>query len=125
MKIDRTVTINLAQIAKVMNVIGGGITSHHSNLIRNNNHYLLIVKAPGVSADQFTIELHNENLFVFQNMNFDASMKLPYLIHTMKIPADVDFEMIHAEYEDKTLKVIMPFNQLANGYHRDVEISGR
>jgi len=125
MKIDRIVTINLAQIAKVMNVIGGGITSHKIILIRNQNHYLLKVKVPGVGSEQLNIELLNENLFVFQNLSFDENMQLPYLIHALRIPIDVDFEMIHAEYEDKTLNVIMPFNQMANGYHREVEISGK
>jgi HSP20 family molecular chaperone IbpA len=68
------------------------------------------------------IEVANQNLFVFQKMEFETQMVVPYMLKRLSLPADVDYERISAVYENGQLQVYLPFNELADGYHRHIDI---
>lgn len=114
--------------ADLLNTINGGMSMPTTRMKRQEDHYELEVRAPGFSAEDLKIEIHNRHLSVFHYMHYiapDHSMKqegAPNIIHLMPIPFDVELDSIRAVHQGRRLKVIMPFNELAEGYHRSVEI---
>ncbi len=121
MRFGRDITKNLAQTAYVMNVLDGGIAMPFMAFNKERNEYTCQVQLPGVDPDDFIVEIDQKNLLVFHKINFDGS-PIPHLLHRVIIHADVDYESITAEFEDGILTIVMPFNDLANGYHREVDI---
>lgn len=121
MKIDKNLTRSLAQSGVLMNVIGGGMSLPVSKLKNHEDYYLFQLSIPGVDADLLSIEINNNNLFVFQKIDFDTVV-VPYMIKRLPIPADVDFDQITAQYEGGRLAVNLPKSELSGGYRREVEI---
>jgi len=122
MKIDKNLTNSLAQSAAVMNGINGGITMPVMSLNRTSDEYIFNIHLAGVNPDDFSVEIDSHNLFVYYQMRFDDDMEVPYMLQRLVIPANVNYEKIRAEFDAGKLRVVMPFNELANGYHRDVDI---
>ena len=122
MRIDKNLTHSLARSAAVMNVINGGITMPVMSLKRASDEYIFNIQLAGVDPDDLSVEIDSHNLFVYLQMRFDEGMEVPYMLQRLVIPANVSYEKIHAVYDEGKLKVVMPFNELANGYHRDVDI---
>lgn len=122
MKVDKNLTHSLAQSAAVMNVINGGITMPVMSLKRTSDEYIFNIALAGVDPDDFSVEIDSHNLFIYHQMRFDEELEVPYMLQRLVIPANVNYEKIRAEYDEGKLRVVMPFNELANGYHRDVDI---
>ncbi|MFY0688157.1 MAG: hypothetical protein JXQ90_13380 [Cyclobacteriaceae bacterium] len=125
MKIDRNVSKSLAQSALVMNVIDGGMSKPNIKLKKRSNHYLLAVTAPGVDFEAISIEVDRSELFIYQDVILGTEMTIPFMMERMVIPADVQFNAITASYVDGRLSVILPFNEMASGFHKEIEIERR
>ncbi len=125
MKTDRMITKMLSQTANIMNVLNGGMSKANITFRKEEHHYLFRLEVPGVSADRYNVEINQDNLFIYQLMSFETDIQIPYLVTRFNIPADVDFDKITAEYEQGRLTIVLPFNELANGYRRGVEIHKR
>lgn len=114
--------------ADLLNTINGGMSMPTTRMKRQEDHYELEVMAPGFSADDLKIEIHNRHLSVFHYMHYIAPEHTmeqdgaPNIIHLTPIPFDVQLDSIRAVYEGRLLRVIMPFNELAEGYYRSVQI---
>ena len=121
MKFGRDITKNLAQTAYVMNVLDGGIAMPLVSFNKAKNEYVYLFHLPGVEPEDFNVEIDQKNLLVFHRISFDDTA-IPHLLNRIVIPADVDYERISATFEEGKLRIVMPFNELANGYHRDVDI---
>lgn len=122
MKIDRALIRNLGQTAFVMNAIDGGTVMPRMSLDKKQDQYIYNLRLPGVSSEDFNVEIDSHNLFIYQLMRLDSEMEIPYMVKRLVIPAEVNYELITAEFDGGKLKIVMPFNELANGYHRDIEI---
>ena len=122
MRIDKNLTAKLGHVANITNTISGGMTINHMGLLKNEDHYLVHVTAPGVSVDSFRVSVDNGRLLVHQLLNLEGEPAFPYLINYIDIPHGVNLEQISAEYNDHGLEIILPFNEYADGYHRDIEI---
>ncbi|MEL7006772.1 MAG: Hsp20/alpha crystallin family protein, partial [Bacteroidota bacterium] len=108
MKFGRDITKNLAQTAYVMNVLDGGIAMPLVSFDKQKKEYIYLFKLPGVEPDDFSVEIDNQNLFVYHRISFDE-VAIPHLLNRIIIPADVDYDLISAEFEDGKLKIVMPF----------------
>ncbi len=122
MKIDRNLTAKLGHVANITNTIGGGMSMNQLGVKAKDDHYLVSLKAPGVSVDSFKVSVNNGKLLVHQMLNLPGLKSIPFLINFMDIPFDVNVEGISAEYTSSGLEIILPFNEFANGYHRDIRI---
>ena len=122
MKAEMNISKGLAQSAFVMNVLGGGMSKPKSKLKKLDDHYLLKLNIPGVDAEQLSVEINNQHLFIFQIMNFKEDVEIPYMVQRILIPVEVNFDEIRAEYEKGDLHVILPFSEMAGGYQRHVDI---
>lgn len=128
MRSSDTLVNNMLVTADLLNTINGGMSMPSHTLRKEDDHYELELVAPGVSAENLRIEIHNRFLSVFHYMSYVApdhtmaDQGAPNIIHLMPIPFDVELEGIRASYENNRLLIIMPFNEMAEGYHRSVEI---
>lgn len=122
MKADKNITKGLAQSAFVMNVLGGGMSMPKSQLKKLDDHYLLKMNIPGVHPEHLSVEVNDQHLFVFQLMDFQQKVEIPYMVQRLLIPSEVEFDQIKAEYEAGELHVILPYNELAGGYRRHIDI---
>jgi HSP20 family molecular chaperone IbpA len=128
MKLSDSLVKNMIVTADLLNTINGGMSLPSTRMRKLEDYYELDVVAPGLSMNDLKIEIHNRHLSVFHFMPYkapDHSMEqegAPNIIHLQRIPFDVELDGITASYEEKHLKVIMPFNELAEGYHRSVDI---
>ncbi len=128
MKITDSLVKNMVVTADLLNTINGGMSLPSTSMRKLEDYYELDVLAPGLSVDQLKIEIHNQHLSVFHYLNYKSPNHemeeegAPNIIHLQPIPFDVALDEIKAVYEARHLKVIMPFNELSEGYHRSVEI---
>ena len=125
MKTEKSLTKLLAQTGKVTSVLNGGMSLASTSFKKNEDHYLFTMHVPGVDPELFSVEINKNNLFIYQLMDFEQETSVPCLTNRINIPSDVDYELITADFEDGSLKIVMPFNELANGYRRKIDISKR
>lgn len=116
----------LAHLAAVNDVIGGGISAPLVQFMKMNGYYKADICISGVTAESFRIELENRSIRVFYLLTSGEGinkMKIPVNIYSGPLPFDVDVTKVSANYRDDHLQIILPFNKLAGGYFRDVKIT--
>lgn len=121
MKIDERIVKNLAQAADIVNTIGGGSIFPTFNTTKEEDHYRLEVTAPSINPDYIKVEVNGDHLFVFQQIEYKGT-RVPNVLGVQKISAGVELQSITAEFEDEVLVVIMPFNELTDGFRREIDI---
>ncbi len=116
----------MLKTADVMNTINGGMAEPYLHFERKEDHYLLKARVPGVDVDSLGVEMIEDNLILHHKLDFEDTdgqvMKLPHVIATFPIQGFVDYRGIAAKYEADMLKVVLPFNELSSGYHKNIEI---
>ncbi|MEP0367893.1 MAG: Hsp20/alpha crystallin family protein [Cyclobacteriaceae bacterium] len=123
---DKLLIKNLANTAELVNTINGGMAEPHIILEKSDDYWLLVMKVPGVSIDNIKIEVKDGVLFVFQNLeNKDAEIELPYMLEMLNLTTRIDIDAIYAEYDDGEILIHLPFDELASGFERDIEIIKR
>lgn len=116
----------LARMAAVNNVIGGGISAPLVQFMKMKGYYKADIRISGVTAESFRIELENRSIRVFYLLTSGEGinkMKIPVNIYSGPLPFDVDVTKVSANYKDDHLQIILPYNKLAGGYYRDVKIT--
>jgi len=111
MKIAPHIVKTLAESADLINTINGGMSLAYVEKHTLTDHYLVTVKVPGVDKHALRIELHNRQLFVFQLMQLDDAIEVPYLITVIELSKQVDRQAVHANYQGKNLNIVLPFGQ--------------
>lgn len=113
-----------AEAANVANTLGGGMAKPKVTFSKEEDHYHITLRVAGTGEGSFDIEIINQSLYIFLSVGQEAlandTMKFP--IEVLPIPADVDFRNISAYFEGRILNVVMPFNELADGYRKEIEI---
>jgi HSP20 family molecular chaperone IbpA len=122
------ITKDLLLTADVMNTLNGGLSKPDIRMSREKDGYILQVKVPGVDPARMQVEIKNNQLFLFHHISlrnddlYDGIHFIPFHIGFVIIPFDVEITQIKAVYEHGSLKVIMPFNEFSNGYHKRIHI---
>ena len=112
----------------MIKLLNGGISKPRVLMLRQDKRYLVKVRMPGVDPEKMRIEVQNDRLFLFhdisiQNADLLAEKKpVPFNIGYVLIPFDVDIQKINALYEDHELQITLPFNKLAGGYRKNIDI---
>jgi HSP20 family protein len=129
MKIDHTLTQQIAQIAKVANIIGGGISAMQERLTETKDGYLLEIAMPSLSPDAYRIQVKNNVLLVFTTISASTHIDSeeedttkPALVRSFPIPNFVDVENIQARFEEGGLVIFAPFNHLGKDFQKDIDI---
>ena len=110
--------------ANVANTLNGGMTKPKVNFSKERDHYHITLRVAGTGEGSFKVEIINQALYVFLFVGQDqpAFEAIKFPIEVLPIPSDVDFHNIRAYFESSTLNIVLPFNELANGYRQQIEI---
>ena len=118
---NKDVTKELAEAAGYTNLVAGGTSMPKVSWRKTNQAYRLEVSVPGVDPRNFSIDIINRSLLVFHQFQ-QYEMLIPNLIHKVNIPFDVEVDGIRATRATKKLKINLPFNELAGGYQKHIDI---
>jgi len=121
---DRNQYLNLLTSVDVMNTLNGGRTEPRLKLKQHTEFREIRVKIAGIAPEKIEVEVNNNRVSVFYAINIvsgDKVIVLPYSISNKEQPYFVDVSKIIAEIENDELVVRLPFNRLANGYHRKIK----
>jgi HSP20 family molecular chaperone IbpA len=117
------ITTELLTSIDVLNTLGGGVAEPQVRLSQHPAYRQVELSIPGIPQEQIKAEVHNNQLTIYFNFHVVSSerlIKMPKVVYNKQIPYFIDSKKISASFEDNTLIVKLPFNELANGYHRDI-----
>ena len=115
--------LDLLTSVDVMNTLNGGRTEAKLKLSQLDDHREIRVKIPGIDSNGIEVEVNNDNVSIFYIMDIESmgkTMRLPYSVYNRQQPYFIDVSKINSTVEDGELIVRLPFNELANGYHKKV-----
>jgi hypothetical protein len=118
--------LDLLASVDIMNVLNGGRSEPRLKLNQREDHREIRVKIPGIDADRIQVEVNNDHVSIFYMMDIESvgkMMRLPYSVYNKQQPYFIDLSRVHAAVEDRELVVKLPYNELANGYHKKIKTS--
>lgn len=109
----------------VMNTLNGGTSEPTVRVAQFPRFRQITIRIPGVDMENVKVEVNNNQLmiyffYVLQSLN--QELQFPRVLYNKSIPYFVDTNNITASQEDHTLVVTLPYNELAKGEHRDIQI---
>jgi len=110
----------------LMNTLNGGTTEPLVHMKQFSTHRRITVSIPGVSLENVKMEINNHQLMIYYLTGIvsqEEEVRFPRVLYNKSIPYFVDADKITAEEEGNVLVLNLPFNDLANGYHRDIPFS--
>ncbi|MGE0771136.1 MAG: Hsp20/alpha crystallin family protein [Cyclobacteriaceae bacterium] len=110
----------------ILNTLNGGIIEPRLRLSQHATHRQIELTAPGIAHEQMKAEIHNNELTVYYVIPVEAQeteVQVPQIVYKKQIPYFVDRKRITANFDGQKLVVQLPFNELANGYHRDITVN--
>ena|SRR5689334_8184513 len=120
----RSQYLDLLASVDIMNVLNGGRSEPQVKLNQHEDHREIRVKIPGIEAVRIQVEVNNDHVSIFYMMDIESvgkTMRLPYSIYNKQQPYFIDLSRVNAAVEGSVLVVKLPYNELANGYHRKIE----
>jgi HSP20 family molecular chaperone IbpA len=120
--------LDLITSIDVLNTVNGGVSEPQFELNHFNDYREIRLKVPGIKQEDIRIEVHNNNLSIYYFINIlsnDKLVQLPKFVYNKNVPYFIDINNINARLEDDELVVNLPFNRLANGYHKEIKINER
>jgi HSP20 family molecular chaperone IbpA len=127
MKIDRNITRNLSRTADIPNTIHGGMSQATITLKVLNGEWLVSVKTPGVELDNLKLEVADNYLYIHQMMGIEnhGDHKAPFVVGMIPLTRQIDVDGITATFQDGYTLIKLPFDEMLNGYEREIEIIKR
>ena len=116
--------MNLITSVDVMNTVGGGRTEPVVKLAQFTDSREVRVKVPGIDPESIEVEINENRVEILYNMSVESLGKqvaIPYSVYNKQQPYFIDVSKIVSQIEENELVVTLPYNQLANGYHRSVK----
>ena len=116
--------MNLITSVDVTNTLNGGRTEPVVKLSQFTNSREVRVKVPGIDPEKIEVEIDENRVSIFYMINVASVGKqvaIPYSVYNKQQPYFIDVSKIVAQIEEDELVVTLPYNQLANGYHRRVK----
>ena len=115
--------LTLLTSVDVLNTLHGGVIEPRVVLNQLEQSREMRIKVPSVDPGLILVEVNNNNLFIYYVMNLTSSgktVRLPYSIYNHDIPYFIDISKINSQVEEDELIVNLPYNSLANGYHKRI-----
>jgi len=112
--------------ADIVNTINGGMSEPQAKIVKKPDHYLITAHVPGVDPAHMNVEIVDKKVIVQHNVEFvrdGEALSFPRVVAAFPITPNIDFRNITASSEGDTLHVVLPFNELASGYRRHVDIN--
>lgn len=123
---DRNWVRGILKTSDIMNTLNGGMSQPETKLVKHPDHYMIMLKVPGVDLTKVHVEIVDKHIIFHHNIHFSnldsSDMSIPHVLASYPLTIDIDFRNISATIEDGTLMVKLPFNELSNGYRREVDV---
>lgn len=110
----------------VLNTLHGGITEPQVKLRQHEQAREIRVRVPSIEPELIEVEINNNVLFVYYAVNITSAgknIRLPYTIYNRQLPYFIEISKINSAVEGNELVITLPFNALANGYHKKINTS--
>jgi HSP20 family molecular chaperone IbpA len=118
--------LDLITSIDVLNTVNGGVSDPQMNMNHFEEYREIRLKVPGIKQEDVHVEVHNNNLSIYYFINMvsnDKLIQLPRFVYNRTVPYFIDINKINARVESGELIVKLPFNRLANGYHKEIKIN--
>lgn len=115
----------ILQSIDITNTLNGGVSEPMLKLSQHREFRQIELKVPGMVEENMHVKISNNQLMVyFEHMvkSRGETIYVPHMVYNKPIPYFVDAKNIRAQYQDGVLTIQLPFNELANGYNRDIPI---
>ena len=109
----------------MLNTLNGGTSQPIVKLQQFTTHRQIKIRVPGISVGNIKVEINNNQLMIYYLatvVSQEKEMQLPKGLYNKSIPYFVDVDNISVNHEGRSMVVRLPFNELANGYHRDLTV---
>lgn len=119
------VSDEIIQTIDIANTLQGGISEPMVRLTRFPEYRQIELRVPGIGEDNMHVKINNNQLMVFYNHLIESRgqvIAVPHFVYNKPIPYFINANKIKATYENNVLTVQLPYNELANGFHRDIPI---
>jgi len=119
------VSDEILQTIDITNTLNGGVAEPMVKLTRFPEYRQIELSVPGMGEENMHVKINNNQLVIFYTHHIESRgqvISVPRFIYNKPIPYFIDATKIKAMYEGNVLKVQLPYNELANGFHRDVPI---
>ena len=116
---------HLLTTVDLLNTLNGGVSEPYLSFRERPDGRELRVRVPGVGKEMLQVEIHENQLTVLYHIPMETSGKkvfLPKEVVKQTLPYFIEITGIQATYEENELVVKLPFNELSNGYRRQVPI---
>jgi HSP20 family molecular chaperone IbpA len=123
MKKMEGITSELLTSIDVLNTLNGGVVEPRVALSQHADYRQVALHVPSIPHDRVKAEIHNNQLTIYYYQQVLANgrpIRMPRVVYNKQIPYFIDSAKISANFEEDKLVVRLPFNELANGYHRDL-----
>lgn len=117
--------LDLITAVNVLNTLNGGMSEPQMFIQQGEERREIRLRIPGTCKEAVNVEVHNNTLTIYHFIPVqmrDKIIEMPRIVYSRVIPYFIDIGKIHAHVEMEELVVEMPFNRLANGYHRHIRI---
>lgn len=125
MRRKRFVSDEIIQSMDIANTLNGGIAEPSVKLSQHPEYRQIELKVPGMHAERMHVKINNNQLIIFFEYRMESAgtvIPVPHIMYNKPIPYFIDAKNIRAQYSEGLLTVQLPFNELANGYQRDIPI---
>jgi HSP20 family molecular chaperone IbpA len=119
------VSDEILQSIDITNTLNGGVSRPILKLSNHPEYRQIELKVPGMTEESMHVKITNNQLAVYFERAVESrgeTIYVPYIVYNKPIPYFVDAKNIRAQYSEGVLTVQLPYNELANGYHRDIPI---
>ena len=109
-----------------MNTLNGGTSQPLVRFQKFQTYHQITLRVPGIKFDNVKIEVNNNQLMIYYFtpvVSQEKALKFPKVLYNNSIPYFVDVTNIAASEQESALIVKLPFNEFADGYHRDISVS--
>ena len=111
----------------VLNTLHGGISEPQVKLRQHEQFREIRIRVPSIDPELIEVEINNNILFVYYyvvNINSAGkNIRLPYTIYNRPLPYYIEISKINSAVQGNELVITLPFNSLANGYHKKIKTS--
>lgn len=110
----------------IMNTLNGGTGEPSVRITLFERYREVVLKVPGVPRDQVKVEINNNKLtaYYFTLINTqDMEFPVTKVLYDKAIPYYVDIRRISVREDGGLFVIRLPFNELANGYKRDLSMN--
>lgn len=122
---NKKVLLSLLKQGDVLNDINGGHAQTDVRIVKGDDAFTIAIKTPSVRPEHYSIFLDHQSLSVSTHAHHpfqDEARFVTMFDKTFKIPSYVDSDRIKAYFQDKTLKVTLPFRVMTKDQKRRIRI---